>query len=521
MATSQSAGTLGNLTSLINSFAAKSNSKDIVSLTKSIDNLSKILDRRVGKTKKTADVIQDNDKEDKPRTLIGDIKDFGRGFMSPFTETKRYVFGGKTEMPTSIEKSDAEEKSKDKALTLTQFRNELLKIKNTELEKNLLAEVVVIRKIIAHQAGFGTNKTTVPALSGTGLEPNSEEDKQRDRELLAEAIADKLKNIGIGNEKSGGIVSSILEALGLSKLLKKTPPIPEGKVPSGGKVPPGTKVPGKMGLGGRLLGAASLGLGAYEASQFLGETGYGEKMSQGAGKDAEKAFRENVAPTIDPVKAGITPEEARNALGGSERDIEKLGGREALLKIANADFESSSSSKDLKEQLRIKEQSLKNLDPSLESNKQYRDKLQSEIDALNKRIPTADMPDQSAAETARLNRYANIETKQSSATADNVNNTTADPASLEANLSESIVSNALKQLQASTTGDQRTNFLKQLETENTDLKSSMDSMSQILAPMISNRTIDNSTQTFVTAPPKPYPTSNGYNRWQTRVDGKL
>ena len=36
-----------------------------------------------------------------------------------------------------------------------------------------------------------------------------------------------------------------------------------------------------------------------------------------------------------------------------------------------------------------------------------------------------------------------------------------------------------------------------------------------------NRTVDNSTQTFVTSPPKPYPTMSGYNPWQARVDGKL
>jgi len=271
---------------------------------------------------------------------------------------------------------------------------------------------------------------------------------------------------------------------------------------------------GMLRMAGRVGSRLAPVLGAYEASEFLGETGYGDNMSKGAGKAAEKAFRENVAPTIDPVKTGMTPEEARNALGGSERDVEKLGGREALLKIANTDFQSSSSSKDLKEQLRIKEQSLKNLDPSLESNKQYRDKLQTDIDTLNKRIPTADMPDQMAAETARLNRYANIETKQSSATAENV--VPKKDQSLESTLGSSFTTEGLKQLQAATTGDQKIDLLKQLETENMDLKDSMESISQILAPMISNRTIDNSSQTFVTSPPKPYSSSNGYNAWQTR-----
>ena len=511
MATKQPGNSSGIMTSVLESFIATSKSKDIEALNKSIDNLSKILERRVGKAKKSSESTED--KQDKQRTLVGDLKDFGKGFMAPFAETKRYILGGKNEMPPNmnLKTEDGEEKSENKVLTLSQFKNELLKMKNTELEKNLLAEVVVIRKIIAQKAGYGDNKSAIPALSGSGLEPNSEEDKQKDRELLAEAIADKLKSIGLGNQDSGGgIISSILEALGLSKLLGKTPKVPP--VPGGGKVPPGGKVPGKLGLGGRLLGPATLAVGAYQASEFLGETGYGDKMTAGAGKSAEKAFRENVAPTIDPAKMGMTPEEARNALGGSNRDIEKLGGREALLKVANTDFESSSSSKDLKEQLRIKEQSLNNLDPSLESNKQYRDKLQTDIDALNKRIPTADMPDQMAAETARLNRYANIETKQSSATADNV----GPNQSLESNLGNSFSQEALKQLHAATTGEQKIDLLKQLETENMDLKDSMESMSQILAPMISNRTVDNSTQTFVTSPPRPYPNSNGYDRWQDK-----
>lgn len=111
--------------------------------------------------------------------------------------------------------------------------------------------------------------------------------------------------------------------------------IPRGKVPTS-KIPGGA---GKLGMGlkigGGLLAGAGLALGAYEASEFLGETGYGNKMAEGAGQSAEKAFRENVAPTIDPVKAGVTKEQAIAALeNGSPRDIEKLGGKDALMRIA-------------------------------------------------------------------------------------------------------------------------------------------------------------------------------------------
>jgi len=505
---SQPFGSLSKLTSALKIPSPTIDNKDIDSLTKSIDNLTKILNKRTGKVKNSPGSTID--KDNKQGNLFTDIKDFGKGFISPFTDAKKYIFGGKNTMPPSIDlkiNEDAE-KSDNKVLTLSQFKNELVKMKNTNLEKNLLAEVVVIRKIVAQKAGYG-DKT---ALSGTGIEPNNEEDKQKDRELLAEAIANKLKGLA-DNNQGGGIISSILEALGLSKLLGKNSKVP---VPVGGKVPPvpGGKVPGKIGFGGP-LNIATLALGAYQASEFLGETAYGDKMAAGAGKDAEKAFRENVSPKIDPNKMGMTPEEARNALGGSERDVEKLGGREALLKIANTDFQSSGSSKDLKEQIKIKEQTLKTSGPML--NAEYRDKLQTDIDTLNKRIPTADTPDQMGAETARLNRYANIETKQSSDTAEKLNQ----PTTFEEKLGNNFMTEALKQLEASSTGDQRNVILKELENQNSELKSSAESMSQILAPIISNRTIDNSTQTFLTSPPKPYSNSNTVNRWQTRADGKL
>jgi hypothetical protein len=132
-------------------------------------------------------------------------------------------------------------------------------------------------------------------------------------------------------------------------------------------------------------------------------------------------------------------------------------------------------------------------------------------------MPAADMSDQSAAETARLNRYSNIETKQNPDTAEKLNQ----PTTFQEKLNNDIMKEMTKQLQASSTGDLRNNILKELENENSDLKNSAQSASQILAPIISNRTIDNSTQTFLTSPPKPYSNSNTVNRWQTRADGKL
>lgn len=113
---------------------------------------------------------------------------------------------------------------------------------------------------------------------------------------------------------------------------KPTPNTPKGKTPPGSA---GSKLGTVLKIGGGLLAGAGLALGAYEASEFLSETKFGERMAAGDGKKAEKAFRENVAPTIDPLRAGVTKEQAQAALeNGSPRDIEKLGGREALMKIA-------------------------------------------------------------------------------------------------------------------------------------------------------------------------------------------
>ena len=111
---------------------------------------------------------------------------------------------------------------------------------------------------------------------------------------------------------------------------------PTTKTTDPGK-PPAGKIPKLLKFGGRVLAGAGLALGAYEASEFLDETGYGDKMKDGAGQSAEKAFRSMVVPTIDPVKAGITKDQAIAALeNGSPRDIEKLGGKDALMKIAAA-----------------------------------------------------------------------------------------------------------------------------------------------------------------------------------------
>jgi len=540
MATSKSVDSLGDLTALMQEFSNSNKTRQLEDLKKSIENLSKILENKVGVNKKQKE-------DDGPRTLTKDIKDF---FQQPYKDVKSYFgfgedkkartlkkdskelveepykeaktyFGIKNKMPDNLElkqeeatakpqdnlelKQEEASGKKGEEITGESIRNRVSEMKVTPFQKKILDEVVKIKSLLTKSK----SETPLQAnMSASGIEPNSDEDKQRDRELLAQAIADKLNDLGTASGIGG---------LGIPGRAKPPIPVPAGKVPPGGKVPPVGKVPGKIGMlgvGGRLLSGAGLAVGAYEASEFLDETGYGDQMAEGAGKNAEKAFRENVAPTIDPVKTGMTPEEARNALGGSDRDIEKLGGREALLKIATTDFQSSGSSKDLKEEVRIKEQSLKTSGPML--NKEYRDKLQTDIDTLNKRIPTADMPDQTAAETARLMRS----TPKTEAPVDASVSPTGykyEPISYEAE--KKYGSPTIDPIQ---TGDQKINYLKQIEDQYKELTDASSKLSsQIITPMISNNNIDNSRQTIMPAQPNPYTNGKGFNSWQSRVDSKL
>ena len=117
-------GSLGNLTSAFKINSPTIDSKDIDSLTKSIDNLTKILNKRTGKVKKSSESTID--KEDKQGNLFTDIKDFGKGFISPFADAKKYIFGGKNTMPPGIDLKTNEdaEKSDNKVLTLALYENE-------------------------------------------------------------------------------------------------------------------------------------------------------------------------------------------------------------------------------------------------------------------------------------------------------------------------------------------------------------------------------------------------------------
>lgn len=127
-------------------------------------------------------------------------------------------------------------------------------------------------------------------------------------------------------------IFDLLDDLGRKTRGGRPPRMPRG--------PKGTGKFGKLGkfgkMGGRLLGRvagpASLAIGAYEASEFLAETGYGKRMAEGEGKRAQKAFKEK---NTDFSSQQLTAQQAKDILdSNSKRDIEAFGGRDRLEQIA-------------------------------------------------------------------------------------------------------------------------------------------------------------------------------------------
>ena len=367
----------------------KETSKDVKNLNMSILDLAIALEERAGVKTDKKDTKEKKEKEPAFRNLgvdlKADLKDFTKGFVSVFTNPFKSIaegIVGKTEKPTNIENlntldiEDTAEKIKpvdntnipveNKDITkldpvqtkdidkpdliqnkdtletdqtkelVDQGQNKvladmvevLIDLRDDKSQKQLLGEAIAIKKLITDQS----NATKLPG----GIEPNNEESKQEDREKLAEAIAIKLSEVmgDIGSNSGLGI-----PGLDIDKN-KKGKSGGKGKVgkffqgASKFKMPPGIGM--AAGGLGTALGVGGLALGAYEASEFLDETDYGGKMAEGAGKEAEKAFK-NI--NADFSKLDITPQQAQDILNqpdspGKKRDLESFGGEDELRKKA-------------------------------------------------------------------------------------------------------------------------------------------------------------------------------------------
>jgi hypothetical protein len=85
----------------------------------------------------------------------------------------------------------------------------------------------------------------------------------------------------------------------------------------------------------RVAGPAGLAYNVYEAGKMAQDAQLGERLAQGQGQLAEKAFRQANVPYSPGFNQTITPDQARAVLASqSSRDIQAFGGLDFLRKKA-------------------------------------------------------------------------------------------------------------------------------------------------------------------------------------------
>ena len=190
--------------------------------------------------------------------------------------------------------------------------------------------------------------TTTLEETKDSLRQQINEKQRADEEASLEKKSNKeklfSKVVSIGGDNSSSLFDQIAQSLqtiiSVLSAASSSPDLPDvdkgkGKGKGRGK---GTskagkfKIPKALRVGGKILGGVGLAVGAYEASEYLKETGYGNRMTKGEGGRAEKAFKEK---KTDFSSQPLTADEAKSILdGNNQRDIEAFGGKERLEKIA-------------------------------------------------------------------------------------------------------------------------------------------------------------------------------------------
>ena len=499
----------------------KETSKDIKNLNVSILDLAIALEERAGVTKDKKDKTKaqkDND-TDSVRPLFkdvkADLKDLTKGFIHGFTGAFvdfKDKISAKSEMPATVEKFnqdiDTEKKENNKELITKNVTEETNKLEDANSEKNkvlsdmvdaltkmrddttqrkLLDEAASIKKLITDQ----NKKTELPG----GIEPNSEESKQEDREKLAEAIARKLGE----TMATLGIGSNLGMPMGLD-----FPDGPDRKNPGkpGGKAAPPSGGSSKGKMGGRIagVGAGLAMVGAGAAVDYgVGKLGVGKDEDGNDLQVDEKQDDEN----WDKMTVG------EKIQSGMARGVEKVGDSLFLGNIANE----------------AKSERIKN------ETKYLKDKKVA--------APVGETDDQARLRIDRENEdreEARIEAKGSGTYVGNEKLVSGQPLSdkqmrtielfksMGNSYSPEIEAQYNKQKQSPVVLPKPTensvgNILNKVSEQNTDLKMSNMGQSeaqQILAPIISRQTINNTEQTMVAVAPNPHSNASSLIKWQLK-----
>ena len=347
----------------------------------------------------------------------------------------------------------------------------LIDMRDDKSQKLLLTEATAIRQLLTNQ-----NKIT-PASSG--IEPNTNEAKQEDRELLAEAIARRLGEVlqasGLGS--NSGIPMG-LDPDGPDRNNRGKPGVPDK--------PGGPGKPGRLRGGATSLAMLGRGIAGVAVDYGLGEVGVGKDAEGEDLQIDEKQDDEN----WDKMTVG------EKIQSGMARGVEKAGSSLFLGNIAN---EAKS------------------------------ERIKNETKYLKDRKVEAPVGETDAQARLRIDREnedreeARIEAKGSGTYVGNEKLVSGQPLSdkqMRANELSRSMGNS-PNVEPKPTENNIGTILNKISDQNTELKMfNMDkSETQMLAPIVSNKTINNTEQTFVGSPPTPHPSTNSFLRWQNSRSG--
>jgi hypothetical protein len=505
--------------------------KDLNNLTVAIDGLISTLEKRAGKDSSILGRMGRNPRDPysdgkTPRSLKNDVIGFGRGLVDSFTTDPKQYLTGKSSLPDTIEKIDptlddtklpdmkipaVEDLSKeqpqptdiepvateqpqptdiepvateqpqsniqpidtnnnngeqDSNKVLSDMVEVLIDLRDDKTQNQILQEAIEIRKIIHDQS----KKVELPG----GLEPNSDSAKQEDREKLAEAIATRLKDVmgDMGSNSGLGIPDLDID--------KKKKPGGKAVSPSGGSSK------GKM--GGRVagVGAGLAMVGAGAAVDYgVGKLGVGKDEEGNDLQVDEKQDDEN----WDKMTVG------EKIQSGMARGVEKVGSSLFLGNIAN-----EAKSERIKNETKyLKDKKV--AAPVGETDAQASLRIASENDAREE---------------------ARIEAKGSGTYVGNEKLVSGQPLSdkqMRANeLSRSMGNSPT--VEPKPTVNSVGKLLETKTDENTDLKYNMsESKTQMIAPIVSNKTNNYTEQTIIGTPPSPHPSTNSFLRFQNKISG--
>jgi hypothetical protein len=461
--------------------------KDINDLKSSLDSLTKTLEKRAGKSKK-----EQEDSEKPSRTLIGDIKDFGKGFASPFTkDLPQYLGFGKSSLPENISKVTSETEEPQQIEPMLQAPNENPVVENKlgdignivpreesvqDIPKELPREIATpMPEIQAKEISAPLTAVAPPHVSSDSTNKVLSDmvevlidlkDDKTQKQILEEAINIKKiisENIVSPSDKSKGVepnnesaksedreklaeaiadkLSDVLSSLSGGINIPEIPGGKAGKAAATASVLSSVAVPAAVGVGGLALAAGAtnaISNASNEQLDMLSNSGAGDDTGMAAAIIRQSRDNEDRKPNTE-----AAPKENKSKVEAIQ-DPNPDEARYILQKGTQEEIKNWGGEEKLKDIIKKSE----TITPS------------------NK---TLKLPDQAK---------EMVSPKESP---------------------------ALK------------NVLQNVTDTNTDLKlSPQTTQTNTIAPIVSNKVVNNTEQTIIGSSPTPHSSYSSFNRWQDK-----